>query len=128
MLLALTVSTLASTLAVSTLPVAADADSFAKAATDWLLAGEELPTDYLQQLAAMPPDQRLLAIVFLRRAGLLDGAPIPISTLLAPVAADGDAAVPPPVPSTPAPSAPAAGVQPESGGPDDARPRPKGDR
>ena len=71
-------------LAVSTLPVATDAESYATAATEWLLAGESLPADYLQQLAAMPPDQRMLTVIFLRRAGLLEGAAIPLATLLAP--------------------------------------------
>lgn len=72
-------------LAVSALPVAAaPQDDFFARATGWVLAGESLPADYLQQLAAMPADERLAAVVFLRRSGLLDGAPIPLATMLAP--------------------------------------------
>ena len=75
-------------LAVSALPVAAaPQDDFFARATGWVLAGETLPPDYLQQPAAMPPDDRLTAVVFLRRSGLLDGAP----TMLAPPTGDAGA-------------------------------------
>ena len=79
-------------LAVSALPAAAagappDAAAFTAAATDWVLSGQPLPPDYLQRLAAMAPDQRLLAVVFLRRSGLLEGPAIPAATILAPAPA-----------------------------------------
>lgn len=82
-------------LAVSALPVVTadpkDAAAFTATATDWVLSGQSLPADYLQQLAAMPPDQRLLAVVFLRRSGLLKGAAIPAAAMMAPAAADAEA-------------------------------------
>ncbi len=63
---------------------AAAPPDLARDATEWVLSGEDLPDDYLQRLAGLPPDERLLAIVFLRRAGLLTGAAMSVEALLAP--------------------------------------------
>lgn len=55
-------------------------------ANDRLLAGESLPPGHVLQLQALPPDQRLLVLVHLRRAGLLVEAPRDPDWLLAPAA------------------------------------------
>lgn len=70
--------------ALTTPVAAADASDLTQEATQWVLSGDSLPDDYLQRLADLSPDQRLLAIVFLRRAGLLTGATMSVETLLAP--------------------------------------------
>lgn len=48
-----------------------------------LLAGEPLPPDFLLELAPLPPAERLLAVAYARRAGLLTGPALPLADLLA---------------------------------------------
>ena len=64
-----------------------DAAALANDATGWLLEGEPLPADYRARLMAMPPEARLQALVFLRRAGLLTTEPWTLSDILDPVPA-----------------------------------------
>lgn len=68
-----------------------DAAALAEEATGWLLDGEPLPPDYRARLMAMPPEARLQALVYLRRAGLLTAQPWALSDVLdpAPVPAGG---------------------------------------
>ncbi|MDO5648395.1 hypothetical protein [Paracoccus sp. (in: a-proteobacteria)] len=56
--------------------------AFTNDATEWLLAGESLPRDYRLRLLAMDPADRIQAIVFLRRAGLLTDRAWPLDDLL----------------------------------------------
>ena len=65
-----------------------DAAALADEATGWLLEGEPLPVDYRARLMAMPPEARLQALVFLRRAGLLTSDPWPLSDILGPAGKD----------------------------------------
>lgn len=46
---------------------------FRDKASEWVLAGEDLPANYRTQLYEMSSEDRLQAIVFLRRSGLLRG-------------------------------------------------------
>lgn len=62
-------------------PATAD---FIDDATERLLAGEELAPDFPVRLQALPPDQRLLAIVHLRRAGYLSDVVMPLDWILSP--------------------------------------------
>ena len=62
-----------------------DAAALADEATAWLLEGEALPPDYRARLMRMPPEARLQALVFLRRAGLLTADAWSLSDILAPV-------------------------------------------
>lgn len=48
-----------------------DMKEFAQEASVWVLEGRELPPDYRPKLKAMNPTDRLQAIIFLRRSGLL---------------------------------------------------------
>lgn len=64
--------------------VAPDLQEFQSQAVERLLDGKSLPPDYRQQLMAMPPDDRVSAIIFLRRAGLMTGRPWTIEDLLRP--------------------------------------------
>lgn len=64
-----------------------DAAALAGEATGWLLEGGSLPPDYRTRLMAMPPEARLQALVFLRRAGLLTTAPWALSDVLDPAPA-----------------------------------------
>ena len=61
-----------------------DAAALADEATGWLLEGEPLPPDYRTRLMQMPPEARLQALVFLRRAGLLTTDPWALSDVLDP--------------------------------------------
>ena len=61
-----------------------DAAALADEATGWLLDGESLPPDYRARLMRMPPEARLQALVFLRRAGLLTSDPWALSDILDP--------------------------------------------
>ncbi|MCZ0960241.1 hypothetical protein [Paracoccus benzoatiresistens] len=61
-----------------------DAAALADDATGWLLEGESLPPDYRARLMRMPPEARLQALVFLRRAGLLTADSWALSDILAP--------------------------------------------
>ncbi len=49
-----------------------------------MLAGESLPPGYLLQLERLPPDQRLLVVIHLRRSGMLQHGVQPIGWLTAP--------------------------------------------
>lgn len=49
-----------------------------------LLAGEALAPDYRQHLATLPPAERIEAIIFLRRIGLLTGRAWQVDDLLSP--------------------------------------------
>ncbi len=53
-------------------------------ATERLIAGEELAPDFPVRLQALPPDQRLLAIIHLRRAGYLSDVVMPLDWILSP--------------------------------------------
>lgn len=64
--------------------VPARLSAFTEEASAWLLEGEELPPDYRLRLLMMPPADRLQAIVFLRRAGLLTEGAWSLSDLLKP--------------------------------------------
>lgn len=48
-----------------------DMTAFTNDASGWVLEGKALPVDYRQRLQKMTPADRLLAITFLRRSGLL---------------------------------------------------------
>lgn len=61
-----------------------DTAAFIEDATARLLAGEELAPDFPVRLQALPPDQRLLAIVHLRRAGYLSEVVMPLDWILSP--------------------------------------------
>lgn len=61
-----------------------DAAALADEATGWLMEGEALPPDYRLRLMRMPPDARLQALIFLRRAGLLTADPWALSDVLDP--------------------------------------------
>lgn len=50
-----------------------EASAFMEEASGWLLEGQGIPPDYKLRLQRMEPADRLQAIVFLRRAGLLTG-------------------------------------------------------
>lgn len=58
--------------------------AIAAEASERLLAGESLPPDYRLRLLALPPAERLLAIIYLRRTGLLRGDPWPLEDVLRP--------------------------------------------
>lgn len=60
------------------------ADSFNAEAAEWLLAGEGLPVDWRHRLKTMAPADRIQALVFLRRSGLLKGQSWSIEDILAP--------------------------------------------
>jgi hypothetical protein len=62
--------------------------SFVEDASGWLLEGRSLPRDYRLRLLAMSPADRIRAITYLRRTGLLTGAPWPVPDLLRPSSAD----------------------------------------
>lgn len=57
---------------------------FIAEAQTWLLHARPLPPDTRLRLLRMRPEDRLQAIVFLRRAGLLTGAVWPVEDLLRP--------------------------------------------
>lgn len=63
-------------------PLLPDAAALAEEATAWLLAGEPLPPDYRARLMRMPPEARLQALIFLRRAGLLTAGAWPLADVL----------------------------------------------
>lgn len=58
--------------------------SLAEEASGWLLEGRALPPDYRVRLMRLTPAERLQAIIFLRRAGLLSDAPWPLEDILRP--------------------------------------------
>ena len=73
--------------AAADLPLLPEAKAFAEQATTWLLEGEDLPRDYRVTLMRMPPESRLQALVFLRRAGLLTGEGWTLDDILRPAPA-----------------------------------------
>ena len=58
--------------------------AFVDDATGQLLAGEELAPDFPVHLQALPPEQRLLVIVHLRRAGFLADVVMPVDWVISP--------------------------------------------
>ncbi len=60
------------------------AAAFVDDATARLLAGEELAPDFPVRLQALPPDQRLMVIVYLRRAGFLSDVVMPVDWVISP--------------------------------------------
>lgn len=50
--------------------------------TDRLLAGQGVPPDLESQLMVLEPAERFEVVVFLRRSGLLTGAPLSVDRLL----------------------------------------------
>lgn len=60
--------------------------AFTQEAAGWLLEGKRLPPDYRLRLLGMAPAERLQAIIFLRRAGLLTDAAWSLSDILKPAA------------------------------------------
>lgn len=60
------------------------ASAFVEDATDRLIAGEELAPDFPVRLQALPPDQRLLVVVHLRRAGYLRDVVMPVDWIMSP--------------------------------------------
>jgi len=68
-------------------PVAAEGiDAFRRTADDWLLSGRGLPRDYRVMLMDMDSAERLQAIAYLRRIGLLTERPWSLDDLLRPAA------------------------------------------
>lgn len=59
-------------------------EAFNVEASDWLLAGEGLPVDWRYRLKMMEPADRLLALIFLRRSGLLVGQGWAVEDILTP--------------------------------------------
>lgn len=68
--------------------LSAEAQRFIDDATNRLIAGDELPRDYPVSLKSLPPADRLLVIVHLRRMGFLTTVEMPIDWVM-------DPAVPP---------------------------------
>lgn len=66
--------------------LAEDFDAFRRTASDWLLSGQGLPRDYRVQLMQMDSADRLRAIAYLRRLGLLTERPWSLDDLLRPAA------------------------------------------
>lgn len=60
-----------------------DLDAFIGEAKVWVLHGKRLPSDYRLRLARMTPEDRIQALIFLRRAGLLNGETWGVQDLLA---------------------------------------------
>lgn len=56
----------------------------ARKADQAILNGDGLPADYRLQLLGLPPDERLMAIIYLRRSGLLRDAPWSLDEILRP--------------------------------------------
>ena len=63
---------------------AMDAEQLARDASEWLLSGQGLPRDYRVRLMQMDSAERLLAIAYLRRVGLLTDRPWTVDDLLRP--------------------------------------------
>lgn len=62
------------------------AQAFVHDATDRLIAGEDLAPDFPVRLQALAPDERLMVIVHLRRAGFLGDVVMPVDWVLSPPA------------------------------------------
>lgn len=65
---------------------AAGLDGFRRTADEWLLTGQGLPRDYRVTLLQMGSADRLQAIAYLRRIGLLTERPWSLDDLLRPAA------------------------------------------
>ncbi|RNF32909.1 hypothetical protein A7A09_019770 [Paracoccus methylarcula] len=77
-----------------------EVSAFMEEASAWLLDGKGLAPNYRQLLQQMEPADRLQAIIFLRRSGLLTGDIWSLEDVLRPVPAPAQ----PPVPTqSPAP-------------------------
>jgi len=59
-------------------------DALIREATEWLLNGEDLPRDLDERLMRLSPSDRIEALVFLRRSGMLIGPAWSAERLLAP--------------------------------------------
>lgn len=59
-----------------------EVQAFSRETTEWVLAGQELPSDYQSRLRMMNPADRLQAIIILRRSGLLETDTWPLDDLL----------------------------------------------
>lgn len=59
-------------------------DALIAEATQWLLAGDDLPADMNARLRGLPPAERMRVLVFLRRAGMMTGPGWNSDDLLAP--------------------------------------------
>lgn len=70
-------------------PASPELSAFTEEASAWLLEGEPLPRDYRLRLMRMHPADRLQAIVFLRRSGLLRGDVWRLEEVLAPALDEG---------------------------------------
>jgi len=64
--------------------------AFLATAQGWLLADDDPPGDLPLQLQELAPGDRLLAIAWLRRAGLLEGPAFDPGFLLAPPTGGGE--------------------------------------
>lgn len=69
-------------LAAGLTPPPAGFDEFRVEARQMVLAGEALPPDFLLSLSGLDEADRLLAVIYLRRAGLLTGPTIPLGRIL----------------------------------------------
>lgn len=83
---------IAATILAVTQALSPAAAAFVEDANARLIAGEDLPREFPVRLQALPPDQRLLVIVHLRRAGFLGDVVMPIDWVMSPA--------PAPVPAT----------------------------
>lgn len=70
----------------ATPPLADQPGPFEAMASEWLLSGQGLPRDYRLRLMQMDSADRLQAIIYLRRIGLLTEHPWPLDDLLRPAA------------------------------------------
>lgn len=71
-------------------PVAASPrDDFLREATAWLLNGDAMPSDIDHRLMQLEPSDRVEALVFLRRSGLLTTQAWPVDRMLAPAVKSG---------------------------------------
>lgn len=76
---------LVAAMASDAVPMPADpVEVFVSDANEWLLASGRLPRDYRLRLLAMEPSERMQAITYLRRTGLLTGPAWPVADLLRP--------------------------------------------
>lgn len=67
-----------------------DFDRFAETASGWLLDGQGLPRDHRIMLMQMDSADRIRAIAYLRRLGLMTGQPWTVDDLLRPAATEID--------------------------------------
>lgn len=77
---------LAGSIGQASMPMPPALEAFADEASAWLLEGRRLPPDYRVRLMQMAPADRLQAIVFLRRAGLLTDMAWTLTDVLKPPA------------------------------------------